>query len=192
LVAGIILAAGEAKRFGQPKQLLEWHGQPFVRLVAETALAAGLFPVVVITGANAEAVESVIQDLPLTVHLNPGWKEGVSASIRTGLCALPSETGAAIFLLADQPQVTTTVLRTLVENHSQGLKPIIAPQILGQRANPVLFDKVTFPDLLSLTGDVGGRAIFSKFPVTYFPWVDESLLADIDTLEDYRRLVDRA
>jgi len=96
--------------------------------------------------------------------------------------------GAAIFLLADQPQVTPMVLRALVEQHSAELAPIVAPLVAGQRANPVLFDRVTFPDLMALTGDVGGRAIFSKYSPTYLPWHDESLLVDVDTPDDLRRL----
>jgi len=216
-VAGIILAAGEAKRFGQPKQLLDWHGKPFVRHVAETALAAGLSPVVIVTGANAEQVEATVKDLPVSMVRNVEWQSGQSLSIKAGLAdlSLPHpafglppllspvrgekgragegirevQVGASIFLLADQPQVTPTVLRALVERHSVDQSPIVAPQVQGQRANPVLFDRVTFPALMSLTGDVGGRAIFSKFPVMYLPWHDESLLADIDTPEDYRKLV---
>jgi molybdenum cofactor cytidylyltransferase len=205
-VAGIILAAGEAKRFGQPKQLLEWNGKPFIRHVAETALAAGLSPVVVVTGANAEQVDAAVRDLPLIIINNPDWQQGQSSSIQTGLKAIhspppslrdtsPKSFGfgggweGVIFLLADQPQVTSTILRALVERHSVDLSPIVAPQVQGQRANPVLFDRVTFPALMSLTGDVGGRAIFSRFPVTYLPWHDENLLADIDTPEDYKRLV---
>lgn len=188
-VAGIILAAGESKRFGSPKQLLDWNGKPFVRLVAEIALAAGLHPVVVVTGSNADAVSSTILGLQLTIRHNSDWQTGQSSSLQAGLRALPSGTSAAIFLLADQPQVTPTVLRALVERHSLDLSPVVAPQVQGQRANPVLFDQVTFQDLASLTGDVGGRAIFSKFPVTYLPWHDECLLADIDTPKDYRKLV---
>jgi molybdenum cofactor cytidylyltransferase len=104
------------------------------------------------------------------------------------LQALPSKTGAAIFLLADQPQVTSTVLRALVERHSVDLSPIVAPQVQGQRANPVLFDRETFPALMSLAGDVGGRAIFSRFPVTYLSWHDTSLLVDVDTPGDVEKL----
>ncbi len=188
-VAGIILAAGGSSRFGQPKQLLDWHGKPFVRAVAETALAAGLSPVVVVTGADADAVESQLRHSPFTIHHNPHWQNGQSASIQTGLQALPPETGAAIFLLADQPQVTPTVLRALTEEHARTLAPIVAPLVDGQRANPVLFDRVTFPDLMALRGDVGGRTIFSKHPVHYLTWHDESLLSDVDTPEEYRKLV---
>ena len=208
-VAGIILAAGEARRFGQPKQLLDYHGQPFVRSVAKTALASGLSPVVVVTGANAEAVEAPVHDLPVTIIRNTDWHDGQSSSIKAGLQALLHHSvqdsspklfkfgeglervGAAIFLLADQPQIKSTVLHALTEKHAQTLASILAPLVAGQRANPVLFDRATFPDLMSLTGDIGGRSIFSKYQVDYLPWYDESLLLDIDTPEDLERLRDQ-
>ena len=187
-VAGIILAAGEARRFGHPKQLLDYHGQPFVRIVAKTALASGLSPVVVVSGANAEAVEAAVADLPVTIRRNSDWQNGQSSSIQAGLHVLPHQTGAAIFLLADQPQVPATVIHALIEKHAQTLAPVLAPLVHDRRANPVLFDRVTFPDLMSLTGDVGGRAVFSKYPVVYLPWHDEILLLDVDTPDDLERL----
>lgn len=186
--AGIVLAAGESSRFGRPKQLLEWRGKPFVRHSAEAALTAGLSPVVVVTGACAEQVEAALQGLPVTICRNPDWQSGQSASLQCGLRALPPKTGAALFLLADQPQVTPIVLRALVERHSRDLSPILAPQAQGRRANPVLFDRQTFAALMELRGDVGGRAIFSKFPVAYLPWHDESLLVDVDRVEDLEKL----
>ncbi len=214
-VAGIILAGGGSSRFGQPKPLLDWHGKHFVHAVAETALAAGLSPVVVVTGAKAEQVETAVNDLPVIIVRNEDWQSGQSSSIRAGLAyhapphpasghpPLPSparrgkgrdgegmgEVGAAIFLLADQPQITPTVIRALSEEHARTLAPIVAPLVGGQRANPVLFDRVTFPDLMALSGDGGGRAIFSQYPVNYLTWHDESLLSDVDTPEEYKKLV---
>jgi molybdenum cofactor cytidylyltransferase len=206
-VAGIILAGGGSSRFGKPKPLLEWHGKPFVRAVAETAFAAGLSPVVVVTGANAEQVENALNDLPVIIARNKDWRSGQASSIWAGLrsllppslqCTSPLSkgfggggegVGAAIFLLADQPQITPTIIRALSEEHALTLAPIVAPLVGGQRANPVLFDRVTFPDLMALTGDVGGRAIFSLYPVNYLTWHDESLLSDMDTPEEYRKLV---
>jgi molybdenum cofactor cytidylyltransferase len=188
-VAGIILAAGEAKRFGQSKQLLDWRGEPFVRAVAKTALEAILAPVVVVVGANGEKVESAIRDLPLEIVRNENWRAGQSSSIRAGLETMPGNMGAAIFLLADQPQMTPAVIRSLVAYHATGLYPIVAPLVMmEQRANPVLFDRSTFPDLLTLEGDVGGRAIFSRYQIEYLPWHDDSLLFDVDTPEDYPRM----
>ncbi len=188
-VAGIILAAGESTRFGQPKQLLDWKGQPFVCAVAKTALEAGLSPVVVVTGANAERVELAVEGVNARVIKNEEWKSGQGSSIKAGIGTLDSNTGAAIFLLTDQPQVTTSILRALVEKHAEGLYPIVAPMVIDQRANPVLFDRVTFPNLMKLEGDVGGRAIFHKHRVEYLPWHDDRLLLDVDTPEMYRRLI---
>lgn len=189
-IAGIILAAGESARFGRPKQLLDWHGQPFVGAVARTALEAGLSPVVVITGANDESVESAIKDLDVRIVHNNDWRSGQGSSIRTGSLSLTNTAvGGAIFLLTDQPQVTTSVLRALVEKHAEGLHPIVAPMVIDQRANPVLFDRSIFRDLLSIEGDVGGRAIFHKHRVEYLPWHDDRLLLDVDTPEMYQRLI---
>ncbi len=200
--AGIILAGGASTRFGQPKQLLDWRGKPFVRVVAETALAAGLSPVIVITGANAELVEGAVRDLNVTMIRNEEWERGQSSSIKAGVSALaasvPAGTavgglsvGGGIFLLADQPQIGTDIIRALMEVHSQGLGAIVAPLVLEERrANPVLFDRVTFSDLLTLEGDVGGRALFSKYKVEYMPWHDDRLLLDVDKPEDYQRLIE--
>jgi len=206
-IAGIILAAGESRRYGQPKQLLDWRGEPFVRAVAKTALESGLSPVIVVTGAHASEVSSAINDLPVQIIHNPEWQSGQAFSIRTGLSphpplrgALPQNqrfwgragegAGGAIFLLADQPQVTPAILHALVEEHTATLASIIAPLVLDQRANPVLFDCVTFPNLLNLEGDVGGRGIFSKHKVNYLIWHDDALLLDVDTPEHYQRLKD--
>ena len=189
--AGIILAAGASKRFGQPKQLLDWRGEPFVRAVAKTALEAGLFPVIVVIGSNADQVEAALQDLPVKTVLNGDWQSGQASSIRTGVQALPPETGSVIFLLADQPQIHADVIRALVAHHATEFYPIVAPLVLNERrANPVLFDRVAFPDLLKLKGDVGGRAIFDKHRVEYLPWHDDRLLLDVDRPEDYQRLVE--
>ena len=189
--AGIILAAGRSSRYGQPKQLLEWKGKPFVRYVTETALQAGLEPVVVVTGYHHAEIESHLQNLPVTVIHNQEFEQGQSTSIRAGINALPSKVGSAVFLLVDQPQIPAEVIRALVEFHSTELQPVVAPLVLEEkRANPVLFDQAAFTELRQLTGDVGGRAIFDKYAIAYLPWHDDILLFDVDKPEDYQRLKD--
>ena len=212
-VAGVILAAGESVRFGKPKQLLDWKGEAFVHAVARTALEAGLSPVVVVVGANGKEVEAAVADLNVVIVKNDEWKSGQGSSIKAGILFLTQPPpslpqirqensglktnvsnvvfggGACIFLLADQPQITTSIIRALIEKHAEGLYPIIAPMVLDQRANPVLFDRVTFADLLEIQGDVGGRTIFHKHRVEYIPWHDDRMLLDVDTPEMYQRLI---
>ncbi len=189
--AAIILAAGNSTRYGAPKQLLDWKGKPFVQHIAEIALQSGLWPVIVVTGKHHAEIASCLKDLPVQVVQNENHAQGQSTSIKTGLGGLPSKVGSCIFLLADQPQIPSEVIRGLVESHSRELQPILAPLVLEERrANPVLFDKITFPDLFKLEGDVGGRAIFSNYKVEYLPWHDDILLFDVDKPEDYKRLIE--
>jgi molybdenum cofactor cytidylyltransferase len=189
-IAGIILAAGAGSRFGRLKQVLEWRGEPLVRHVVRTALAAGLSPVVVVCGAESQTVRSALEGLDVVRVENDSWQQGQSSSVRAGLSALPDQAGGTLFLLADQPQIPVTLVRALVERHAQDLAPVVAPLIDGQRGNPVLFDRATFSDLLALRGDVGGRALFSRYPITWVPWHDPGLLLDVDRPEDYRRLLE--
>lgn len=188
-IAGIILAAGSAKRMGQVKQLLEWHGKPLVRHVVETAIQAGLDPVIVVTGAAASQVESVLQGLPVTLVHNPDWEGGQANSIRAGMHEIPRHTGGVVFLLSDMPQVPVDLIRKEVEIHRRESLAILSPRVDGQRANPVLFDRLTFTDLAALEGDLGGRALFGRFPIRWLDWNDPAILRDIDTWQDYQSLI---
>jgi molybdenum cofactor cytidylyltransferase len=191
-VAGIVLAAGGSSRLGSPKQLLIWQGIPLVRHVAERGLQAGLSPVVVVTGAHAGDIEQALRGLDVRIAHNRDWELGQSTSVRTGLQALPSSIGAAVFLLSDQPQVPKKLLDELFHAHARSLSPIVAPRVHGKRANPVLFDRSAFPELLALEGDTGGRVLFSeesRFRVEWVDWDDANLLLDVDTPGDYQRLL---
>jgi molybdenum cofactor cytidylyltransferase len=201
--AVIILAAGRSSRYGQTKQLLDYHGIPFIRSITLSAINSNLSPIVVITGANSEPVSEAIRDLTEHVKIiqNPDWLAGQSTSILIGVesvakpglkdffCPFSRNAGSAIFLLADQPQVTPDIMLALTEEHNRTLAPVVAPLVNGKRGNPVLFDRITFTELANLKGDTGGRGIFSKYPPSYIPWYDDSLSFDVDTPEDYERLI---
>jgi molybdenum cofactor cytidylyltransferase len=189
-VAGIVLAAGGSTRMAQPKQIMSFRSQPLVRIAAQTALAADLAPVIVVTGAFDNQVKAALEGLPITIIHNPDWHSGQSSSVAAGINAAPTRTCSAIFLLADQPLVSESMIRKLVELHTQTLSPIVAPSINGRRSNPVLFDRLTFSDLLDLSGDIGGRALFSKYQVSWLPWMEATSAIDIDTPDDYQRLLD--
>jgi molybdenum cofactor cytidylyltransferase len=189
-IAGIILAAGNSRRMGHSKAMLEWKGIPFVRECALQAITAGLNPIHIIAGQDMESIQASVKDLPVTIIQNPDWNEGQASSIRTGIKSLPRKIGGAVFLLVDQPQIPVTLIRKLIAEHSTTISPIVLPIAGGRRANPVLFDRKTFPSLSNLQGDIGGRMIFSQFPIHSFEWFDESILLDVDTPEDYQRLLD--
>ena len=189
-IAGVILAGGGAQRFGEPKQILIWRGKSFVQQVISTALDAALSPVILVTGAFHDQVINLVDVVTIQVIQNLNWESGQSTSVKSSLAALPADVGGAVFLLVDQPHIPDTLISALVEEHATSLAPIIAPFVEGQRANPVLFDRDTFPDFANLLGDQGGRVLFARYPVRWLEWQDESILLDVDSPEDYQRLLD--
>ena len=188
-IAAVILAAGEARRFGSPKQLLDWHGKPLVWHVAQKAFQAGLNPVLVVCGAQVETINQALADLPVELIHNSDWQDGQGSSVKLGTQAVRARCGGILFLLADQPQISVRLMRALIVAHTRSLNPITGPIIDDQQATPVLFDQVTFDDLAALSGDVGGRQLFSRYPVDWIPWHETSVLFDVDTPEDYIRLL---
>jgi molybdenum cofactor cytidylyltransferase len=187
--AGIVLAAGRSIRFGATKQVLPWNDTTLVAHSVKAALDAGLDPVIVIAGFEAEKVEKALAGLPVKLVFNPEFAAGQSSSVRKGIEALPPRTGAAMMLLADQPFVMDGMIRMIVQAHRHTFAPICIPIYEGQRGNPALFDKTLFRELMELRGDVGGRALFEKYSsaMASVPAGREAML-DIDTPEDYERL----
>ena len=177
--AGVILAAGASSRMGQPKALLAWEGEPFVRACVKKALAAELDPVIVIAGQEYERIREALKDLPVQVVHNTHWQEGQSSSLRAAINSLPESVGGAVFQLVDQPHIPVDLIRRLITEHAETLAPVVIPEAGGRRANPVLFDRKTFQQLAAIQGDVGGRMIFFQFPIRTIQWADESILLDV-------------
>jgi len=188
-VAAIILAAGESKRFGSPKQLLDWEGQPLLRTVVWQALAAPVSEIVVVLGPHYARVAPVVHGLPVTLARNPRWQAGMSSSVALGLRALRTDADAVIFLLADQPQVTSELIGRVIAAYAASGAPIVAPRAGGRRGNPALFPRDLFPELMQVTGDQGGRALMVRYE-DRIAWVDADAgaLFDIDEPGDLRRL----
>lgn len=191
----VILAAGEARRAGGPKAVWPVEGRPSVRRVAEAALAAPLVAeVLAVTGGPwAEAVAEALAGLPVKLVPNPRPDLGQSESLKVGLRALDPTRRAAVFLLADQPYMTSQIINNLLEYKMKRGSSIVAPTFGGQRCNPVVFDLTIWRDrLLALAGDQGGRDILTESPEALDLWPADDLPAecfmDFDTRNDYERL----
>ena len=186
-VAGVVLAAGDSKRLGHTKQLLLWRGKPLVMHAVEAGLGAMLSPLVVVVGAEGDAVRKALEGEPVAIVENEEWSTGLSTSVRTGLAAIEGISEAVVMLLSDMPFVRAELVEALVQEYRRTLSPLVVPRAGGRRANPVLFDHSTFSALRAVRGDQGGRSLIEKFSKV---WVEceETILFDLDTPEDLQRL----
>lgn len=167
-VAGVLLAAGEATRFrkaagaqGPVTKLVAQHeGKPLVRHVAEAALAAGLSPLIVVTGHAQDAVSEALHDLALTRVHNPAYASGMASSLKAGLSAVPADAQAAIVLLGDMPLVSAALIAQLAQAFAQHPSALaVLPVYEGVRGNPVLLSRAVFAEMMELTGDAGARQV---------------------------------
>jgi molybdenum cofactor cytidylyltransferase len=188
-IGGIVLAAGDSTRFGSIKQLLDWNGIPLIQHITRIAQKGGLDPILVVLGADQEGISQVLEGSRVEIIPNPDWEEGQSTSVRAGISALPENIGGTVFLLVDQPFVTADLIKKIRAAHARSQGEIILPKVDDHPANPVLFDRNTFEALLGLEGDIGGRALFDHYSPRAVKWEDERILLDIDTPDDYQRLL---
>lgn len=187
----IILAAGSSSRLGQPKQLLDFNGETLLnRIVNEAVFFAGN-AVVMVTGANRQAVEdSVTNDRILVCH-NPQWQDGMASSIKAGLkhlLLIYPELHSCIITVCDQPHLDAEVFKGLVHLQNNSGKGIAAAAYAGTAGVPVFFTHPYFDALLHLDGQEGARKILKKYKdnVALLPF--EKGAVDIDTIEDYNKL----
>jgi molybdenum cofactor cytidylyltransferase len=188
-VAGVLLAAGASTRMGRNKLLLEVEGSTVLRLAAGRAVEAGLDPVVVVLGHEAEPARRELAGLAVRTTLNPVFEEGINGSLRTGLAALPADVQAVVVMLADMPFVTTDMLVTLVQRFRSGSAPLVISEYDGVNAPPMLYARSLVPELLALSGEGCGREVVRRHrhEATVVVW-PASALDDLDAPDDYERI----
>ena len=189
-VALLLLAAGASTRMGRPKQLLPYHGRTLLRHAAETAVATGYGPIVLVTGAVHEALVAEIAGLPIQASHNPDWATGMASSIRAGLTAVVGARPAAVLImLCDQPLTTPELLRQLVSQQQQCQAPIVAAAYGDTVGVPAVFDKALIPQLLALQGAQGANRLIASFGTAVGRVAFDAGLLDVDTPEQYAALL---
>ncbi|MGH9367853.1 MAG: nucleotidyltransferase family protein [Thermoanaerobaculia bacterium] len=188
-VAGVVLAAGASTRMGRNKLFLRLDGESLLRRAVGRAAAAGLDPVLVVVGHEADRAVAELSGLPCRTAVNPDYESGLSSSIRVGLAAVPAEACAAIVLLADMPFVTDRMIASLVERYRGSSAPLVVSDYAGVQAPPTLYDRSLFGELGEIEGEGCGRRVARRHAseATALAW-PAAALTDLDRPEDYEKV----
>ena len=188
MIAGVLLAAGGATRFGSQKLIATLNGTPIVRLAAR-ALAAATDISIIVVGSESTSVRAALGETDARVVENPDWAQGLATSLRCGIAAVPANVAAAIVSLGDQPGLDVAVARSLIARWRDTESPIVTARYRGVRGHPVLFDRSVFAEIATLRGDAGAKALIEQSPdrVAYVD-IDADVPRDVDTKDDLAAL----
>jgi molybdenum cofactor cytidylyltransferase len=174
----VILAGGESRRLGRPKQLVRFHGNTLVRLSVSAARHSHCDAVCVVTGAYADAVEREVLGLGATVVHNAGWREGMAASIRCGVAWADRAGHEAIVLcVCDQPHLAASHINALIARFAG--EPV-GSRYAGAVGVPAIFGREQFSALTALERDRGARDLLASAAAVEWPAGE----IDVDREED--------
>jgi molybdenum cofactor cytidylyltransferase len=191
-IAILILAAGPSSRLGQPKQQLLIDGAPLLIRTVATALGSNIGKVYVVIGYGEEAHRKLLSGSPVEIIVNPDWEKGMGSSLKAGLNFLLTQNNSLkgiVVMVCDQPLLTPTHLQQLTHTFKQTKSDIVASYYTGTAGVPALFSQALFRDLRLIGDTEGAKKIIQHnlHKTSTVPF--EGGAIDIDTPEDYERLI---
>ena len=207
----IILAAGESRRMGRPKQLLPFGDKTMIECVIEAFRSPKVDRIVVVLGHSAGEIRSVLEGEPpgepngpvarleprpprVQVVVNPNYRDGMFTSVQAGLRALPTRTKLVLIALCDQPRLQRATVEQLVGEFQQGGHKILIPSFRGRQGHPLLLAARYAKELLLMEPSLTLKHFLANHPddIVRLPVDDEGVLIDIDEPADYQRELGKA
>lgn len=188
VAAAIILSAGESRRMGMPKALLEFRGETFLDgLIARFAVHCD--PVIVVLGHDADRIRRAITQASQVVE-NPDYTLGMLTSLQCGLRALPANVSHAAFTLVDHPNPADATIAAVVNAPPS---PVVIPRFAGRKGHPVRLSRVVIDELLALPPDAKPTdVLYRHLDTTRFLDTDDAgVVDDVDDRAAYHELLAR-
>lgn len=193
MISALVLAAGRSTRMGQLKQLLPLGQHTIIEQVVTTFLASSVDEVVVVTGCEHTEVEAVLRAYPVRCVYNPDFAAGeMISSVQVGLRALGPDVGAALLAVGDQPQIEERIIEQVLTAWRSGSpERIVIPSYQMRRGHPVCLPRSVWPAVWALGWQDSLRSLWATHTdrIGHVVVDTPSILGDLDTPEDYRRLV---
>jgi molybdenum cofactor cytidylyltransferase len=193
VIAAVVMAAGRSRRMAPHNKLLvpDKAGKPMIARVVDNVLSSNARPIMVVIGHQAEQIEHALAGRPIRYVHAADYAEGLSASLKAGIAAVPENCAAAIVCLGDMPLVTGRMIDRLISMYDPDAgRLIVQPTFRGKQGNPMLWDRRFFPEILAITGDSGARFLVGKHAasVVEVEMADDAVLRDFDTTESLATL----
>jgi molybdenum cofactor cytidylyltransferase len=186
----IILAAGSSSRMEELKQLMMYKNKTFLQHIIGESKNALLDPVICVTGYESELISKSISGMEVFIVYNEQWSEGMGSGISAGIKQLLlSDVDSVILAVSDQPHVSSGLFGTMQALRDQSGRGIVACSYAGTLGTPVLFIKEYFNRLQSLNGNQGAKNLVKMNLPDVCPVEFEKGSVDIDTKQDYEKLI---
>jgi molybdenum cofactor cytidylyltransferase len=194
MVTAIVLAAGESRRMGALKPLLPYGPGSVIQAVVRSVTASPVDRVLVVLGHRSDEIAADLAGTCAETLFNPRYPEGMLTSVQAGIAAAAPESEWLLIALGDQPTLRAETVRALLEEARSGGSGLVVPSDLNPRGHPLLIHAHYREEILALEGEGGLRQLFQRHPdeIAYVVVPDPDVLADMDTPEDYQRLLQQA
>lgn len=192
MLSGMILAAGESRRMeGRVKALLLIDGESFLERIINSMSNADIGELVVVLGADHEKIEAEVNMMCARIVINKNWEQGQLSSLRAGINNLSSSSEGVLFTLVDHPLVKVSTYVELAERWKEKKENIVIPSYRGRKGHPTIFPRRLYRNILEGEYQLGARNIIKNegSSVLFVQVDDPGVVQDIDTIEDYRRLI---
>jgi len=191
-ISGILLAAGESKRMGKPKLLLNLGKSNIINTTIENLLKSKIFELILVLGHEAQKLERSLssQDKRIKLVTNKNYKEGMSTSIKCGVLTASKDSEAFLIALGDQPLISPKIINRLIEKYQTSGLGIVTVMHQSLRGHPVIISKKYVQEMLSLNGDIGARDLLKKHldDTASINIESSEEFFDIDRTQDYEEL----
>lgn len=187
-VAAVVMAAGRSRRMAPLNKLLvtDDQGRTMVARVVDQALASQARPIIVVTGHERDRVMEALAGRPVLFAHAEDYAQGLSASLKSGLAALPPDVDGVMVCLGDMPLVAAAMMdRIIAAFDPEAGRAIVQPTFRGKQGNPMLWARTLVPAMMAVTGDVGARHLAAQHAALVFDveMPDDAVLRDFDTTE---------
>ena len=196
MIVAVVLSAGESSRMGRPKALLPVDGVRFIEKIVTALKSTRVAKIIAVLGHDADEMRRQIGDLPVTMVVNPNYKQGQLSSLVAAINSIQSSKDSAsvdgiLVHLVDHPYINPDLVNLMIDRFHETKKLIVVPRYQGRRGHPVIFSSALFAELLAAPLDQGAKTVVHahRDETLEIDTEDEGVTIDINTPEEYRQHV---